>query len=356
MSSSAPERALRWAVAIAVCGVFACDAGVGDGVEGADPLAGVERPDWDETRRDAEEQVPVEGDEARDEVVDDARDEVVDDGGDEVVDDPAAPYLPIPSGTLGGARPAKVTLPDDYDPAVAWPLVMLLHGYSADGFIQDFYLGVGAQADARDFIFILPDGTKNSQGKGFWNAVPGCCNWDGSDVDDYGYLVGLVEEAMVKYHVDASRVAVMGHSNGGYMSHRLACDRSDLFTAVASIAGTSYADLATQCEATEPVSVLQIHGTLDATVSYDTPFAGVGAEETVAWWKDRAGCDPGGDLGDRDYDAMIAGAETRCTGWSGCESGVQVEIWKMLNSGHIPIFTEDFMPDVLDFLLGHPRP
>ncbi|MDP6944388.1 MAG: hypothetical protein QF464_09590, partial [Myxococcota bacterium] len=109
---------------------------------------------------------------------------------DENHQDPAAPYLPIPTGPLGGERPAEVTLPDDYDPAVSWPLVMLLHGYSATGFIQDYYLGIGEQVDTRDFIYVLPEGTTDSRGRQFWNAVPGCCNWDGSDIDDFAYLVG----------------------------------------------------------------------------------------------------------------------------------------------------------------------
>jgi polyhydroxybutyrate depolymerase len=338
-----------------------CEAsGVDDDDHGADGQPDVERPTWDDTAGDSEGLEPVEGVETE----------------DEIAEDPAAAYLPIPTGPLGGDRPAKVTLPDDYDPAAAWPLVMLLHGYSASGFIQDYYLDLGGLVDERDFIYVLPEGTVDSDGKQFWNAVPGCCNWDGSAVDDLGYLVGLVEEAMEKYHVDPTRVVLMGHSNGGYMSHRLACDRSDLFTAIASIAGTSYANMDVDCAAAHPVSVLQIHGTADATVDYVEPFAGVGAEDTVAWWVDRAGCEPGVDLGYRNYDAAVSvcgelglcavdggcpegevcqGDETACTGWSGGESGTSVELWKMLETSHIPVFSASFTPAVLDFLLDHPR-
>ena len=186
--------------------------------------------------------------------------------------------------------------------------------------------------------------------------MPGCCNWDGSDVDDFGYLVGLLDEAMEKYHVDRSRVALVGHSNGGYMSHRIACDRADLVTGIASIAGTSFGNMDLSCEASHPVSVLQIHGTLDATVNYYMPFAGVGAEATIDWWAERGACDPGVKLADQDYDGAVFGSETEPNTWTGCADDVRVELWKMVGTGHIPLFNESFAEDVMTFLLDHPRP
>jgi polyhydroxybutyrate depolymerase len=279
-------------------------------------------------------------------------------GEEREVESPSTPPLadqPIETGPLGGARPAPVTLPDDYDPSTSWPLVMLLHGYSANGFIQDYYLGVSERVNSLGFILIIPEGTVDSSGKQFWNAVPGCCNWDGSSVDDAGYLVGLIEEAKSRYSVDPSRVALIGHSNGGYMSHRLACDRSDLITSIASIAGTSYGDMDTQCAAEHPVSVLQIHGTLDATVSYYLPFAGVGAEETVAWWSARNGCASPVVAPPKAYDTMVWGDETQVTVAGGCESETMVGLWKMDGAGHIPLFSDDFIDDVLDVVLGSPR-
>ena len=39
------------------------------------------------------------------------------------------------------------------------------------------------------------------------------------------------------YNVDPGRVCLIGHSNGGFMSHRFACDRADLVAAIVSLAG-----------------------------------------------------------------------------------------------------------------------
>ncbi|MGB0589794.1 MAG: alpha/beta hydrolase family esterase [Myxococcota bacterium] len=354
------SNSLRLAVLLGVCGaLMGCDAGsepssdlssgavpqeavdsaarADDG--GRDSRPAVDEPEWTGA---APETSPEESG--------------TEEAGDiEPPEEPSLADQPVQTGPLGGLRPAPVTLPDNYDPSVSWPLVMLLHGYSASGFIQDYYLGISERVDSGGFIFVLPDGTVDSEGKQFWNAVPGCCNWDGSPVDDAGYLVGLLEEAMARYNVDTSRVVLVGHSNGGYMSHRLACDRADLITGIASIAGTSYDDMDTQCAAEAPVSVLQIHGTLDTTVAYDVPFAGVGAEETAAWWSARNDCGPAPEAPSEDYDAMVLGAETEVTLATECASETAVALWKMNGTGHIPIFSDDFIDDVLAFLLEHPR-
>ncbi len=58
---------------------------------------------------------------------------------------------------------------------------------------------------------------------------------------------------------------------------------------------------------------------------------------------------------DADYDMAVFGAETEPTVWDACEGGTAVALWTMQGTGHIPAFTESFTPDVLDFLLGHPR-
>jgi hypothetical protein len=40
----------------------------------------------------------------------------------------------------------------------------------------------------------------------------------------------------------------------------------------------------------------------------------------------------------------------------GCKSGTQVDLWSMQGAGHIPGFTTSFCPDVVKFLLAHPKP
>ena len=59
----------------------------------------------------------------------------------------------------------------------------------------------------------------------------------------------------------------MGHSNGGFMSYRMACDHADLVTHVGALAGSSFFEEG-RCAPVRPVSVFNIHGTWDLVIRY----------------------------------------------------------------------------------------
>lgn len=261
-----------------------------------------------------------------------------------------------PESPLGGSRPARVTLPDDYDPATPHPLVILLHGYSATGQIQDLYLDFTPRATARGFIAVVPDGRTNPGGQQYWNASPGwCCDFLNSGVDDAGYLLGLVAEAKGRFNVDPARVYLVGHSNGGFMSYKLACEHAEVFAAMVSIAGAMPL-AADDCAPSEPVAVLQVHGTFDAVINYFGTFGQYPSAETaVERWAGHNGCASSASVGeDKDYDNAIFGAETSVLQHRSCRGGA-AELWKMSGSAHVPAFTPAFMPAVLDWLSAHPK-
>ena len=138
------------------------------------------------------------------------------------------------AGPIGGDRPVNVIVPAGYTPGKAAPLLILLHGYSASGAIEDAYLGVAAEADKRGFLYAHPDGTIDSQNNRFWNASDACCNLDPvpSKVDDSAYLSKLIADISAHYTVDPKRVYFFGHSNGGFMSYRMACEHADKIAAI----------------------------------------------------------------------------------------------------------------------------
>ena len=49
--------------------------------------------------------------------------------------------------------------------------------------------------------------------------------WPGRQVDDLGFLDQVLDEVQADYAVDADRIYMMGHSNGGMLTHQYACDR-----------------------------------------------------------------------------------------------------------------------------------
>ncbi len=148
------------------------------------------------------------------------------------------------------------------------PLVILLHGYTASGSLEELYLNITAESNKRGFLYAHPDGTTDSQGNQFWNATDACCNFEGSKVDDSAYISTLIKDVQAAYNVDAKRIYLIGHSNGAFMSYRMACEHGDQIAAFASLAGAMYSDV-TKCAAKEPVSLLEIHGTADDTIAYE---------------------------------------------------------------------------------------
>ena len=94
------------------------------------------------------------------------------------------------------------------------------------------------------FLYAFPDGTRDRLGNRFWNASDACCDLFQSGVDDVAYLTAVIDDMSARFHVDAKRIHLVGHSNGGFMSHRYACDRAERVAAFVSLAGDNYKDAA----------------------------------------------------------------------------------------------------------------
>ncbi len=265
---------------------------------------------------------------------------------------------------FGGARPVTLSVPKAYDACVPAPLVVVLHGYGAGGTVEASYLGLDALVDGRGVLLAAPDGTRDQSGAAFWNpGTPSCCDFYGSGVDDVAYLSGLLHDIRAVYAVDASRIVIVGHSNGGFMAHRLGCLLSNDVTAVVSLAGTMEISPA-PCPLARPVSVLQVHGDRDPTVLHDGgtgilgksgPYAS--APATVAWWAAQNGCQPtpapGGPL---DLDTSLDGAETGTLTFSGCAGDAGVALWTIRGGSHIPTIGTRFPSLVWRWLEAHRRP
>jgi polyhydroxybutyrate depolymerase len=203
---------------------------------------------------------------------------------------PEAPG-PVPAGValapeaqqLIAARPYRLVVPPGYY-GQPLPFVILLHGYSGSGQAMDDYLSMSSIAAARTFLLATPDGTVDALGYRYWNATDACCAANAPvPADDVAYLTAVIDDVSSRYNVDPKRVYIIGHSNGGFMAHRMACDRAARIAAVVSIAGAQWNDLA-YCQPSEPVSVLQVHGTADTVILYDGGPGYPGARTTVTDW------------------------------------------------------------------------
>ena len=272
---------------------------------------------------------------------------------------------------VGGARPVTVHLPavGASEPA---PLLIVLHGYGSTGPEHESYFRFGPVAARRGLVYATPDGTVDSRGNHFWNATDACCDFDATGVDDAEYLTGLIKEISARASIDSKRVYFVGHSNGGFMSYRIACEHADLVAGIVSLAGATFATR-TDCQPSEPVAILEIHGTADDTVRFeggnvsDIGAPGhmnsyPGAKTTIATWAGYDGC--AATLARSktvlDVDAVTFGsngpAEATVETASHCDPGGHVELWTIPNGGHSPDLSGTFADTVVDFLLAHPKP
>lgn len=261
---------------------------------------------------------------------------------------------------LTTARPYDVVVPTSYAEGTPTPLVLLLHGYGATGAVQNVYFGLEPIAKSRGLLYVHPDGTKNTVGKQFWNATDACCAGPNPTVDDDAYLMQIIDQVSAKYTVDPKRIYLVGHSNGGFMSYRMACKHADRIAAIVSLAGETYAD-PKQCTPSEPVSVMQVQGTGDDTIHYDGGDIGgrkyPGALDTVAQWAELDGCaSPRADIaGTLDTITNVEGPDTTASSYGECERGTGVSLWTIKGGPHVPFFTPAMMPGMVDFLLAHPK-
>ncbi len=271
-----------------------------------------------------------------------------------------APSTTTSTTVVSTARAYSKFIPSSYSKGTSLPLVVLLHGYGATGAMQESYMKFESVAETNKFILVYPDGTVDSSGRRFWNATDACCDFFSAVADDV-YLLSILKEMESSYSIDAKRIYFVGHSNGGFMSYRMACKYPDRIAAIASLAGASYFKT-TDCGAKSSVSVLQVHGTKDETILYDggqilgTSYPG--AVASASQWATFNQCTQNAATRSSKFDLEpnITGDETSVTAWTNCQNSSEVELWTMEGAAHIPTLKSTFATKIWEFFAAHPKP
>ena len=194
------------------------------------------------------------------------------------------------AGTIfsdGINRQYLLHIPTNYAENTPLPLLISFHGFTSDPFENAQRTGFSRLADEEGFLVVYPAG---------WQATPedpiGWFSHDGAGeefVDDVRFTRDLIDYLMENYAVDPARIYISGFSNGGGMSHRVACDMSEEVAAVTAAGGTHLDE--DPCRATRPVPIMGLHGRDDDV----TPYLGIrGLLESIPeWameWAERNGC------------------------------------------------------------------
>ncbi|MEL6864215.1 MAG: PKD domain-containing protein [Bacteroidota bacterium] len=172
----------------------------------------------------------------------------------------------------GLEREYLLYIPDTYTGQEAVPIVFSLHGAIGTKEKQFELSQFDLIADQENFILVTPQATVPNMVT-FWNNTS-----DPDKADDVGFINTLIDEMISRYNVDAARIYAAGSSNGGYMCLQLACELSDKIAAVAAVKGVMNDTQLANCNPSNPIPILQLHGTEDNNVSYSL------VPETLQFW------------------------------------------------------------------------
>ena len=239
-------------------------------------------------------------------------------------------------------RQANLRMPGNHDYSRPLPVVVSLHGYSGNGLSNAAYMHHFDSIHENEHLLIYPDGTSNWLGMRYWNATDACCQnvASATPVDDVSYILGLIDEAILNYGADPDGVVITGLSNGGFMSHRMACEAGGSIRAIVALNGVTWDDFS-KCPDTGRPDILHVHSTADGVIAYNGgAIWGIdypSATETIGYWADRSGCDTTWtSLGTRDLSGDDGNDDTDEFEFLNCNSGNRVTHWRINDGSHVP--------------------
>lgn len=219
------------------------------------------------------------------------------------------------------------------------PVVVSLHGGGSNAREHDLFTRLRVKAASAGFALLTPDGYRTT-----WNAGSCCAPAATAGIDHSAIIRAMLDDAGTLISVDPQRVFATGHSNGGMMAYRLACDLSDRIAAIAPNAAVMMdrdldTDPPTQvftCQPTRPVPILHLHGLADTCVPYaggvsTGPEGGLRppASDSIDFWVDNNRCTLPPLL------PTNVNGDARCNTHSGCQDQAIVKVCTVDGAGHV---------------------
>jgi len=246
--------------------------------------------------------------------------------------------------TVTGKEPRTYYLNVPANNSKNTPLPLLLAFHSRTTNAQELLRSTSIGDFVNDMGFVLAtiDGSVHEYSS--WNAGTCCTPATDFKEDDVELSSLIIDSISSMYSIDPNRIWALGHSNGGMMSYRLACDLSDKISGVAMVGGALMDD---SCNPSKPVSLLHIHGDNDGTI----PFTGGGKfdvpdiQTSVIKPNSNFSCDIA-------PNEVVTQVRINQIVWN-CEHGAQTKLMNYLDNGHE--WHLAYTKEILRFLFAHPR-
>lgn len=232
----------------------------------------------------------------------------------------------------GRWRTYTLILPENYSTGSDFALVIAMHGGGGDADQFESTSKLTEKARASGFMVVYPEGVRSNGLLGLrtWNAG-GCCEYAmDNNIDDVNFLSLLVDHLVVTYKINPKKVYATGHSNGGMMSYRLACELSDKIAAIV-VSGCTMV-VTRDCLPSRPVPVMHLHSILDSRVPY---LGGIGisnvyyppVDSGLMVWSGINGCL-------KKAVVLINNNDYKLTQWSDCQGQVTIQYYLTRDGGH----------------------
>jgi polyhydroxybutyrate depolymerase len=196
------------------------------------------------------------------------------------------------------------------------PMIIALHGFLGTPKSMKSKTSFDKLASQNGLLVAYMSGVKRR-----WNDG----RTPGSTIDDVGYVRAFIQKQVSQNRADARAIFIAGHSNGGGMALRMACDVPNLIAGI-SVVATKVAQNYT-CSRGQSVPAIFIYGTEDPVSPHKGRPAGsrlgatLSASESIALWSKRNKCTKVGktqiiDLRDDQTKAIVKR-------YAGCKAALQ---------------------------------
>jgi len=235
-------------------------------------------------------------------------------------------------------REYRVHVPPSYDATKPVPLVVALHGAGMTPLLMAWLTGFNRIADREGFIVVYPKGLHKRWSSGV--NLPGFPGYE-TPVDDVGLIGRIMDQMERDYRIDPRRIYVTGASNGGMLTHLVACRFSRRIAAAAPVIGTISEKSLPECKPEAPVPILMVNGTEDPIVLWkggplfkEEKARILPIRAVVDFWVGRNGCNPGPETAQLLHHGSQCGTRTQVERYHGPTPRSDVVLYAVERGGH----------------------
>lgn len=254
----------------------------------------------------------------------------------------------------GRERSFIVTVPEDARPGETFPTIFALHGALMTGKSMRRIIGFDELAAEGRFVVVYPNGVRRrwNDGRRMHRGRP----------NDVQFMRDLAEHLIKEGLADPNRLYLMGVSNGGMLTFRVACESPGVFAAYGAVIANMPATLVDRCDQRGIAPMLIINATKDPLVPWEGGEIGrwrnrgevLSTQETVDFWRGYNGCSGSAQMKALPDKDRTDGSTVVAKQYTDCGSRAPVVLLSVEGGGHLPPGADIGGRPLLESMLGGP--